>query len=157
MLEALSSFIADYGYLNLFILSFLAATVLPIGSEPLLVALIYQGFNPFAVVLVATSGNYLGACTTYYIGLRGRPVIEKYLSPSREKLEKGERIFKKYGVYTLLFTWLPYIGDVFAMVAGLMKLSFRYFSILVFIGKFGRYFAVGYLTAYLAIDFLFSS
>jgi membrane protein YqaA with SNARE-associated domain len=157
MLEALSSFIADYGYLNLFILSFLAATVLPMGSEPLLVALIYQGFNPFAVILVATSGNYLGACTTYYLGLKGRPVLEKYLSPSREKLEKSERLFKKYGVYTLLFTWLPGIGDVFTMVAGLMKLPFRYFSVVVFIGKFGRYFAVGYLTAYLAVDFLLSS
>lgn len=157
MLEALSSFIADYGYLNLFILSFLAATVLPMGSEPLLVALIYQGFNPFAVILVATSGNYLGACTTYYLGLKGRAVLEKYLSPSREKLEKSERLFKKYGVYTLLFTWLPGIGDVFTMVAGLMKLPFRYFSVVVFIGKFARYFAVGYLTAYLTVDFLLSS
>lgn len=157
MLEALSSFIADYGYLNLFILSFLAATILPIGSEPLLVALIYQGFNPFAVILVATSGNYLGACTTYYLGLKGRAVLEKYLSPSREKLEKSERLFKKYGVYTLLFTWLPGIGDVFTMVAGLMKLPFQYFSVVVFIGKFARYFAVGYLTAYLTVDFLLSS
>ncbi|WP_243684120.1 YqaA family protein [Methanosarcina barkeri] len=91
----MSSFITDYGYLNLFVLSFLASTVLPLGSEALVVALIYQGFNPFAVVLVATSGNYLGSCTTYYLGLKGRPVLEKFLSPSPEKLEISERLFKK--------------------------------------------------------------
>ena len=148
MLEILGSFIVNYGYLNLFVLSFLASTVLPFGSEALVVALIYQGFNPFAVVMVATSGNYLGSCTTYYLGLKGRPVLEKYLSPSHEKLEKSERLFKKYGVYTLLFTWVPGIGDAITMVAGLMQLSFRSFSVLVFLGKFGRYFALAYLTVF---------
>ncbi|AKB16559.1 membrane protein YqaA, SNARE-associated domain [Methanosarcina thermophila] len=148
MLEALTSFLADYGYLNLFVLSFLASTILPLGSEALIIALIYQGFNPFAVVMVATSGNFLGSCTTYYLGLKGRPVLEKYLSPPPEKLEKSEKFFKKYGLYTLLFTWVPGIGDVITMVAGLMKLPFRYFSVMVFLGKFGRYFAVAYLTAF---------
>lgn len=144
MFETLSTFIADYGYLNLFVLSFLASTVLPFGSEALVVALVFQGFSPFSVVMVATTGNFLGSCTTYYLGLKGRHVLEKYLSPSPEKLEKSERLFNKYGVYTLLFTWVPGIGDVITMVAGLMQLSFRSFSVLVFIGKFGRYFAIAY-------------
>lgn len=144
MLESLIAFILDYGYLNLFILSFLASTVLPFGSETLVVALIYQGFSPFTVVMVATTGNFLGSCTTYYLGLKGRYVLEKYLSPSPGKLEKSESLFNKYGVYTLLFTWVPGIGDVITMVAGLMQLPFRSFSILVFLGKFGRYFVLAY-------------
>ena len=148
MLEFLSSFIDNYGYLNLFILSFLASTVLPLGSEALVVALIYQGFSPFTVIMVATVGNYLGSCTTYYLGLKGRPVLEKYLSPSPEKLEKSEKLFKRYGIYTLLFTWVPGVGDAITMVAGLTQLPFRLFSILVFLGKFGRYFAIAYLTAF---------
>jgi membrane protein YqaA with SNARE-associated domain len=148
MLEFLSSFIDNYGYLNLFILSFLASTVLPLGSEALVVALIYQGFSPFTVIMVATVGNYLGSCTTYYLGLKGRPVLEKYLSTSPEKLEKSEKLFKKYGIYTLLFTWVPGVGDAITMVAGLTQLPFRSFSILVFLGKFGRYFAIAYLTAF---------
>ncbi|AYK15670.1 MAG: YqaA family protein [Methanosarcina flavescens] len=148
MLEALTSFLADYGYLNLFVLSFLASTILPLGSEALIIALIYQDFNPFAVVMVATLGNFLGSCTTYYLGLKGRPVLEKYLSPSPEKIEKIEKFFKKYGLYTLLFTWVPGIGDIITMVAGLMQLPFRYFSVMVFLGKFGRYFTVAYLTAF---------
>ncbi len=148
MLESLSAFIADYGYLNLFIL-----TVLPFGSEALVVALVYQGFNPFTVVMVATIGNFLGSCTTYYLGLKGRHVLEKYLSPSPEKLEKSERLFNKYGVYTLLFTWVPGIGDVITMVAGLMHLPFRSFSVLVFLGKFGRYFAIAYSVVFFSNGF----
>lgn len=144
MLEPLIAFIVDYAYLHLFVLSFLASTVLPFGSEALVVALVLRGFSPFTVVMVATTGNFLGACTTYYLGLKGRPVLEKYLSPSPEKLAKSERLFNKYGIYTLLFTWVPGIGDVITMVAGLMQLPFRSFSILVFLGKFGRYFALAY-------------
>ncbi|WP_410507402.1 YqaA family protein [Methanosarcina hadiensis] len=150
MLESLSAFIADYGYLNLFILSFLASTVLPFGSEALVVALVYRGFSPLAVVLVATAGNFLGSCTTYYLGLKGRHVLERYLSPSPEKLEKSERLFNRYGIYTLLFTWVPGIGDVITMVAGLMQLPFRSFSVLVFLGKFGRYFALAYSVVFLS-------
>lgn len=144
MLESLTAFIIDYGYLHLFVLSFLASTVLPLGSEALVIALVYQGFSPFAVVMVATTGNFLGSCTTYYLGLKGRNVLDRYLSPSPEKLEKSERLFNKYGVYTLLFTWVPGIGDAITMAAGLMQLSFRSFSILVFLGKFGRYFVLAY-------------
>jgi membrane protein YqaA with SNARE-associated domain len=148
ILEFLSSFIINYGYLNLFILSFLASTVLPLGSEPLVVALIYKGFNPAIIILVATMGNYLGSCTTYYLGLKGRLVLEKYLSPSPDKLEKSEKLFKKYGIYILLFTWLPWIGDAITMVAGLMQFSFRSFSILVFLGKLGRYFVFVFLVVF---------
>jgi len=144
MLESLTTFIVDYGYLHLFVLSFLASTVLPLGSEALVIALVYQGFSPFAVVMVATIGNFLGSCTTYYLGLKGRDVLERYLSPSPEKLKKSEKLFNKYGVYTLLFTWVPGIGDAITMVAGLMQLSFRSFSILVFLGKFGRYLVLAY-------------
>jgi membrane protein YqaA with SNARE-associated domain len=146
LLESLISFIVNYGYLNLFILSFLASTVLPLGSEALVITLIYEGFNPFTIILVATVGNYLGSCTTYYLGLKGRPMLEKYLSPSPKQLEKSERLFKRYGIYTLLFTWVPGIGDAITMVAGLMRISFGSFSVLVFLGKFGRYFVIAYLT-----------
>jgi membrane protein YqaA with SNARE-associated domain len=148
MFEFLSSFIDNYGYLNLFVLSFLASTVLPIGSEALVITLIYKGFSPLNVIMVATVGNYLGSCTTYFLGLKGRPVLEKYLSPSPEQLKKSEGLFKRYGIYTLLFTWVPGVGDAITMFAGLMHLPFRSFSILVFLGKFGRYFAIAYFTTF---------
>lgn len=148
MFELINALMSDYGYLSLFITSFLASTVLPFGSEGIVVLLVHSGFDLFTVVMVATVGNYLGACTTYYVGLKGRAgIIDKYLSISHEQLAKADRLFNKYGVYILLFTWVPGIGDVITAAGGLLKLPFKTFSIYVFAGKFARYFMVAYLIA----------
>ncbi|MCQ6961826.1 YqaA family protein [Methanolobus chelungpuianus] len=148
MFEQLMIPVSAYAYMSLFITSFLASTVLPIGSEALVILLIRSGYDLPVVVLVATTGNYLGACTTYYIGLKGRTgVIEKYLSISRKDLEKADRWFTRYGSYALLFTWVPLIGDAITASGGLLKLNFRIFSIYVFIGKFARYLVLAYIAA----------
>jgi membrane protein YqaA with SNARE-associated domain len=146
MFEQLIVPVSIYTYLSLFITSFLASTVLPMGSEALVVLLIKSDHNFYAVVLLATIGNYLGACTTYYLGLKGRSgVIEKYMSISKKDLEKADRWFTRYGSYALLFTWLPLIGDALTAVGGLLKLDFRIFSFYVFIGKFARYLVLAYI------------
>ncbi|HJH31737.1 MAG TPA: DedA family protein [Methanosarcinaceae archaeon] len=148
MFELIYALISDYGYISLFITSFLASTVLPFGSEGVTALLVYSGFDLFTVVMIATVGNYLGACTTYYIGLKGRTgIIDKYLSISQDQITKTDKLFEKYGVYTLLFTWVPGIGDVITAAGGLLKLPFKTFSIYVFVGKFARYFVVAYLAA----------
>ncbi len=146
MFELVNSLISDYGYISLFLTSFLASTILPFGSESVVALLVHSGFNLFTVVIVATVGNYLGACTTYYIGLKGRSeIIDKYLSISQVQLAKTDKLFKKYGVYVLLFTWVPGIGDAITATGGLLKLPFKTFSIYVFAGKFARYLAIAYL------------
>ena len=135
--------LAVYGYAGLFLASFLASTVLPFGSEALLLLLINKGFDPISVVMVASVGNYCGACTTYYIGLVGRKdLVEKYLSIPQQRLDNTEKWFTKYGVYSLLFTWVPVIGDAITAMGGVMKLDFKTFSVLVFLGKLMRYAAV---------------
>lgn len=70
--------------------------------------------------------------------------MEKYLRIDRHDLETAEKYFSKYGSYVLLFTWVPLIGDAITVTGGLMKLKFRIFAVLVFIGKFLRYLAVAY-------------
>ncbi len=148
MLEISETLVANYGYFGLFASSFLASTVLPIGSEGVVVLLMLKGFNIASVVVIATIGNYLGACTTYYIGLKGRDkVIEKYLKIDRAQMSKAEKLFKKYGAYALLFTWLPLIGDTITITGGILKFEFRMFSVLVFTGKFLRYLTVAYLAS----------
>ncbi len=144
MLESLESLLLDYGYTGLFLASFLASTILPFGSEGIVVILIYMGFNVPAVVLVASTGNFLGACTSYYIGLRGRGYIEKYLRIGPDEIKKAEIYFSKYGSYVLLFTWVPLIGDALTVAGGLLRLRFLIFSIFVFTGKLLRYLAVAY-------------
>jgi membrane protein YqaA with SNARE-associated domain len=98
-----------------------------------------------AVVMVASIGNFFGACTSYYLGYKGRGYMEKYLRIDQHELEKAEKYFSRYGSYVLLFTWVPLIGDAITVTGGLLKLEFTKFALLVFVGKFLRYLAVAYL------------
>jgi membrane protein YqaA with SNARE-associated domain len=140
--------LTDYGYISLFITSFLASTILPLGSEGLVVLMVLGNFNIYTVVLVASVANFLGSCTSYYIGYTGRSlVISKYLHISDNQLKRAEESFKKYGAFSLLFTWLPGIGDAITVAGGLLRYRFSYFAILVFAGKLFRYMAVAYLAS----------
>ena len=147
MIEFLSGLIEEHAFIGLFITSFLASTILPLGSEAFVVLLISRGFDTLSVIMVASIGNYLGACTTYYVGLKGRTdVIERFFSISMEQLEKTDKMFAKYGSFLLLLTWMPIIGDAIAATGGVLKLDFKVFSFYVFIGKMARYATLSYIT-----------
>jgi membrane protein YqaA with SNARE-associated domain len=140
-------FLVTNGYPALFLLSFFASTLIPLGSEWLLVALIVHGFAPLPVVLVASVGNLLGGCTSYGIGVYGSTfLITKMLRMDKNERAKAERIFAKYGVWSLLLSWLPVIGDPLCVVAGMMKVSFGRFALLVVTGKAARYAVVAWAT-----------
>ncbi len=131
----------------LFLLSFLAATVLPIGAEWLLIIMILQGFSLQDVVVTATFGNFLGACTTCLIGIWGSDFfIRTVIRIDTTQLEKARTLYGKYGSYSLLLSWLPLIGDPLCLIAGLFRVSFLRFSVLVFVGKFARYATLAFLT-----------
>ena len=143
----MEAFLLDNGLLALFILSFLAATVIPLGSEWLLVALLLQGQEPGPAVMVATIGNYLGGCTTYGIGYLGSTfVMEKILRISDQESGKAMAIYGRYGSWSLLFSWVPIIGDPLCLVAGSLKLHPVIFSIFVFSGKLARYWFLAKVT-----------
>lgn len=144
MFESLNEIVRIYGYPGLFIASFLASTILPLSSEGFVFSLVKLGFDFFTVVMVASVGNFLGACTSYYLGLKGRKYL-KYLRISQDDVEKAERFFSKYGYYVLLFTWLPLIGDPITVTGGLLRVKFKVFAVLVFVGKFLRYLFFAYL------------
>ena len=135
------------GYPALFILSFVAATILPLGSEWLLVVMILAEYNPVATVVVASIGNLLGACTTWAVGLYGGPfLIRSVLRIDAETQAKAERLYGRYGIWSLLFSWLPFIGDPLCLAAGILRIDLGRFAALVFVGKLARYAAVAWLT-----------
>ncbi len=139
--------INGYGFPALFLLSFLAATLIPLGSEWLLVAMILKQHSPAATVLVATVGNCLGAVTSYLIGIYGSDfLITKVLRLDQSSTERAERFFLKYGSWSLLFSWLPVVGDPLCLVGGMLRIPFGRFSLLVAVGKAARYTAVAWLT-----------
>jgi membrane protein YqaA with SNARE-associated domain len=132
----------------LFVLSFLAATLLPLGSEWLLVVLIINGHSAESVVTIATIGNYLGACTTYAIGIWGSQfLITKILRINENDMARAHALYRKYGSWSLLFSWLPVVGDPLCLLGGLLKIRFFYYSALVFSGKLARYIAVALIAS----------
>lgn len=135
------------GYLTLFAVSFLASTILPLGSEWLLVMMLAGGFQPASSVSVATVGNCLGAVTTYLIGVYGgRWMVERLLRVSPDQQERARGYYSRFGVYSLLFSWLPVIGDPLCLVAGVLRVRFWLFLLLVAIGKGVRYAGVAWAT-----------
>lgn len=134
------AFLSHYGYVSLFLLSFLASTIVPIGSEWLLVTMVIKGFDPILSVASATTGNTLGACTTYGIGIYGSEwVNRKLLRFDDLSRKRAEMFYAKFGVWSLLFSWLPIVGDPLCLAGGLLRIHFGVFLLLVFVGKLIRY------------------
>lgn len=131
----------------LFVLSFLAATVIPLGSEWLLVLLIIGGHHAPTAAVVATLGNYLGACTTYLIGVWGSDFfIRKVLRLDERDSTWATGIYQRFGAWSLLLSWLPVVGDPLCLLAGTFRTPFPLFSLLVITGKAGRYASIAILT-----------
>ena len=134
-------------YLSLFIISFLAATILPFSSELTLAGLIAtSNYDNLILLIVASFGNTLGSVVNWVLGFYSRNLITKKWFPFKDKqIENSSRWFSKFGKWSLLFTWVPILGDPLTLVAGLLRVRFLDFVILVVIGKVSRYLVVFYL------------
>jgi membrane protein YqaA with SNARE-associated domain len=130
-------------YAGLFIWSFLAATVLPLSSEVPLAVLVRTHQHLVAPVLVATLGNYLGACTTYWIGRKTAQAVGKRRNTPKHQA-RAVRLLRRYGQLALLLSWVPIIGDALVALAGAFQIPFGPFSFWVGLGKGLRYLAVAW-------------
>lgn len=130
----------------LFISSFIAATLLPMGSELALYTLLQRGFDPAVLVLVATVGNTAGATLNWVLGKYLQRLQERrWFYFSREQVVKAQSYFQRFGKYSLLLSWLPLAGDLLTLAAGIFNVRLAPFLILVGAGKLLRYLAVVYL------------
>ena len=128
-------------YFLLFISAFGAATLLPLQSEAVLLGLLTQAqSSAYLLLLVATIGNVLGSCVNWYLGLKIEQFKHKKWFPVSERnMLKAEKIYQKYGFWSLLFSWTPIIGDPITLVAGLMRENFWRFLLIVTFAKASRY------------------
>ncbi|HOY23986.1 MAG TPA: YqaA family protein [Cellvibrio sp.] len=127
-------------YFYLFCSALIAATLLPLSSEALLSTLLYQHYSPLLLWLVATIGNTLGSCINWYLGKWCLHLQDKKWFPiSAQQLNRAQTRFQKYGLVSLLFAWVPIIGDPLTLLAGVMRVQFWKFLVLVAIGKGLRY------------------
>ena len=128
-------------YLQLLIISFLAATILPLSSELVLsTMLLTDSFDKYLLLVVASFGNIFGSSVNWYLGKKILIFKDKKWFPVNEKqIAKSEMYFKKYGIWSLLLSWVPIIGDPLTVIAGILKINFFTFLLLVSISKTSRY------------------
>ena len=134
----------ELGYFGLFAVCFLAATILPLTSEGVLLAFLVAGYEPFACLFIATAGNTLGGTTNYAIGLLGNPdKLEKRIK--KYSLERLKSWIDKYGYWLGLLSWTPFVGDPLTIALGYFRVKFIPLFVLMTLGKFLRYYIIIFL------------
>jgi len=133
-------FLFDYGLWGLLVASFLAATLIPFSSDALLLLMVANGFAPIDCIVVATFGNWLGGMSSYFLGYLGKwSWIEKYLRVERQKIERWHNKLEKRGAIFAFLSWLPFVGDIFAVGLGILRTNYIVVATAMLIGKFLRY------------------
>ncbi len=139
-------YLAEFGYIGLFVAAFLAATILPLSSEIVLTALLHIGLPPTTLVIVATTGNVVGSLINYAIGYwAGKKLAKRWLKVSDDDFRQSKQRLEKYGLFSLLFAWVPVVGDPLTVIAGVLRIKLVWFIILVTAGKLSRYIVITYI------------
>ncbi|MFA5848549.1 MAG: YqaA family protein [Bacteroidales bacterium] len=133
-------FLESLGYIGLFLGSFMASTIVPFSSDVLFVGVLLAGGNPLVSFIVATTGNWLGGLTSYGVGYLGKwEWIEKWFRVKEESLVKQKTKIEKYGSLIAFFSWVPFVGDLFAVGLGFYKVNFTRSAIFMLVGKAVRF------------------
>lgn len=133
-------------YIALFSAALLAATLLPLQSEALLAGLVLHGQHPIATLItIASLGNIIGSIINWWLGrslhrLKSKPWFQKKLTT----LQRAEYWYHRYGRYSLLFSWMPIIGDPLTLIAGILREPLWSFLLIVTLAKTSRYCIVTY-------------
>ena len=128
----------QFGLSSLFVVSFISATLLPLGSEPAVFGLVK--LNPelfWSAIFVATVGNTLGGAVSWWMGLASHQVVDKYRHSNTHL--RALQWLDRIGPKACLLSFLPVVGDPLCAVAGWLKLSFWPCVVYMAVGKFLRY------------------
>ena len=128
-----------FGLSTVFVVAFVSATLLPLGSEPAVFGLIK--LNPelfWPAILVATAGNTLGGALTWWMGLGAERAYER-MSHQKPPDARALRWLERFGAKACLLSWLPIVGDPLCAVAGWLKLPFWPCVFYMAVGKLARY------------------
>ena len=135
-------------YFGLFLSALIAATMLPMQSEVVLVGLLALGDQPvWALIAVATAGNVLGAVINWVLGRYIEHFRDRRWFPLREsQLDRFQRMYHRWGRWSLLLSWAPFVGDPLTVIAGVLREPLWSFTLIVLIAKLGRYLVVAGIT-----------
>ena len=139
--------LAEWGYIGLFIASFLAATIIPFSSELVLSILIANNYDLTTSLIVASIGNWMGGLSSYLIGRIGSwDTIEKYLRVKRDKILLWKKKIDNWGGFLAFLCWLPVVGDPIAIALGFFRTNVLTVAIFMLAGKFVRSVSYTHLT-----------
>ena len=129
------------GYIGLFFSAFLAATILPVASEVVITAMAASGeFETLWLLIVASVGNTLGSVVNWLLGRYLSGFQDRRWFPmTPQQIDRASRLFNRWGRWSLLLAWTPIIGDPLTFIAGLLRVPFPIFLVLVSVSKTGRY------------------
>lgn len=129
-----------WSYLSLAFSAFISATLLPFGSELVLVGLLTQGYQVLVLWGIATVFNTLGSVLNWYLGRQLLLFQHKsWFMFKPQQIEQASGQFQRWGLPSLLLAWLPVIGDPLTLVAGVLRVPLLWFVLLVGLGKGLRY------------------
>ena len=128
----------EYGLSTIFVVAFISATLLPLGSEPAVFGLIKLNPHLFwPAILVATVGNTLGGMVSWWMGLGAHKAVDRYRdSPTHLR---ALRWLERLGPRACFFAFLPVVGDPLCAVAGWLKMPLAPCAAYLAAGKFARY------------------
>jgi len=134
--------------ISIFFASFFSATILPGHSELALTALIsLKKYSIILLIIFASLGNILGSLVNWYLGFELEKFKEKKWFPvTKLHMNNASSLFIKYGKWSLLLSWLPFIGDPLTLVAGVLRMPIFSFIVIVSIAKVFRYIFVSLIT-----------
>jgi membrane protein YqaA with SNARE-associated domain len=135
----------ELGFIGLFLISFLSATILPIASEGAVVLFLVAGYDPYLCLFIATAGNSLGGLTNYGLGMLGKTSSIKRFFRSEERYSRLVNSVDRYGYWLGLLSWTPFLGDPLTIALGFFRVKFIPFLVLMVLGKFIRYWVLIYL------------
>ncbi|MGH8795802.1 MAG: YqaA family protein [Caldimonas sp.] len=128
----------QYGLGSVFLITFVSATLLPIGSEPAVFGLVKLSPSLFwPAIVVATAGSTLGGALTWWMGYGAERAYEHMTHKHSDG--RALRWLRHYGAKACLLAWLPIVGDPLCAVAGWLRLPFWPCVAYMALGKFGRY------------------
>lgn len=126
--------------MGMFLSALLAATILPFSSDLVLGGLVAAGCNPIAIVAVATLGNWMGGLISYGMGWLGKTEwLERYFRVKPESIVKQKARVDRWGPLLAITSWVPFVGDIFAIVLGFYKAKFWPTAWWLLVGKLLRY------------------
>ena len=139
-IDQLQNILLEWGYLGMFVSALLAATILPFSSDVVLMGLVAAGCSPVSIVVVATLGNWVGGLISYGMGWLGKlEWLEKYFRVNHESIVRQKARVDRWGPLLAITSWVPFVGDIFAIVLGFYKAKFWPTAWWLLVGKCLRY------------------